>query len=26
MTQFGYKLSCEEHGPSDLVAFSRRAE
>ncbi|XVH32120.1 TIGR03557 family F420-dependent LLM class oxidoreductase [Haloferacaceae archaeon DSL9] len=26
MTQFGYTLSSEEHGPSDLVSYARRAE
>src|SRR5215211_6799626 len=26
MTEFGYALSSEEHGPNDLVAFARRAE
>src|SRR5256714_6266955 len=26
MTEFGYALSSEEHGPSELVANARRAE
>src|SRR5215208_5782873 len=26
MTAFGYALSCEEHGPNELVGFARRAE
>jgi coenzyme F420-dependent glucose-6-phosphate dehydrogenase len=26
MTQFGYWLSSEEHGPADLIANARRAE
>lgn len=26
MTRFGYKLSSEEHGPNDLVAYAQRAE
>ena len=26
MTDFGYKLSSEEHGPADLVRYARRAE
>jgi coenzyme F420-dependent glucose-6-phosphate dehydrogenase len=26
MTEFGYALSCEEHGPNELVGFARRAE
>jgi coenzyme F420-dependent glucose-6-phosphate dehydrogenase len=26
MTEIGYALSCEEHGPRDLVRFARRAE
>jgi G6PDH family F420-dependent oxidoreductase len=26
MVQFGYALSCEEHGPADLVQFAKQAE
>lgn len=26
MTSFGYALSCEEHGPDELVRYARRAE
>ena len=26
MIEFGYKLSSEEHGPSDLVRYAQRAE
>jgi coenzyme F420-dependent glucose-6-phosphate dehydrogenase len=26
VTEFGYALSCEEHGPSDLVRFASQAE
>jgi G6PDH family F420-dependent oxidoreductase len=26
MVAIGYKLSCEEHGPSDLVSYARQAE
>ena len=26
MTEFGYKLSSEEHGPRELVGFAHRAE
>jgi len=26
MTEIGYALSCEEHGPNDLVQYARRAE
>ena len=26
MTRLGYVLSCEEHGPNDLVRYARRAE
>ncbi len=26
MTRIGYKLSSEEHGPADLVAYAQRAE
>ena len=26
MTEFGYALSCEEHGPADLVGYAARAE
>ena len=26
MTRLGYILSCEEHGPNDLVRYARRAE
>ena len=26
MVEFGYKISSEEHGPQDLVRFTRRAE
>ncbi|MDQ4142301.1 MAG: TIGR03557 family F420-dependent LLM class oxidoreductase [Actinomycetota bacterium] len=26
MTEFGYKISSEEHGPHDLVAYAQRAE
>ena len=26
MTEFGYALSSEEHGPRDLVEYARKAE